>query len=156
MPKWTASHTFQVVIGAVMAVLTFLSTDSTLGPYAKPALGILTALLTYLGLSSGKAFGRPSGGAGAAAILMLCVGLPLGSTACAPAAPAVAPAASCVSAVIADAVAGLTIPEIVAKEQGPCIQDAEQVIALLIGSLADHPELANTPAMKSALALRGH
>jgi hypothetical protein len=58
-PAWATSHTFIVVIGCVMAVLTYLVHDPTLGPYAQTALAILTALIGYLGLSSGQAFGKP-------------------------------------------------------------------------------------------------
>lgn len=72
--KWTPGHYAIVAIGAAMAVLTYLSSDPVLGVYAKPALAILTVLLGYLGLTTGKATNGVGGPKAPAAILMLFVG----------------------------------------------------------------------------------
>lgn len=160
MPKWTTSHTFQVIIGCVMAVLTFLVKDPTIGPYAQPVLAILTVVLGYLGLSSGKAFGgRPPMGP---TILMVFIGstwIAAGTVlACnkplPPNTPAdISGAEECVTTALLTgggiaAVAGCVVT------WGPAlVADALQM--LLDSSFATaHPELV--PAMRSKLTeLRG-
>lgn len=81
MPKWTLSHTFIVIVGCVMAVLASLAKDPVTAPWAAPVLGVLTALLGYLGLNSGKAWGKPPG----SAVVVLAIGLSFGEVTCLPA-----------------------------------------------------------------------
>jgi hypothetical protein len=150
MPKWTTSHTFQVVIGCVMAVLTFLVKDPTIGPYAQPVLAILTVILGYLGLTSGKAFGGPPS-SGAAVVFALC--LFGGSTlACnkplPPNTPAdVSGAVECVTtALLTTGIAGVASCAIT---WGPAlVADALQML-LASSFAASHPELV--PAMQAKL-----
>jgi len=80
MPKWTTSHTFIVIVGCAMAVLAYLAKDPATAPWAAPVLGVLTALLGYLGLTSGKAWGK--GGPPGAAVLLLVACTTLTGTAC--------------------------------------------------------------------------
>jgi len=78
--------------------------------------------------------------------------LPAMTSGCPQAAPAVAPALSCVEKVLADALAGLSIDEIAAKEGPSCASDAAEVAEILLGS-AD-PNVQGTPAYKAALGMR--
>ncbi len=71
--KWTPGHTGILITGAAMAVLTYLSSDPVLGVYAKPALAILTVLMGYLGITTGKGT-NGVGGAKALVIPMIFVG----------------------------------------------------------------------------------
>lgn len=80
------------------------------------------------------------------------VGIAATQTGCPAAVPAVGPAASCVSAVVADALAGLSIDEILAKEKGACVADLEEVIAILLGSTK--PQVVATKAYGEAKARR--
>ena len=66
---------------------------------------------------------------------------------------AVAPTLDCGVAVVEDAVAGLSVPEIVAKEGARCGADAEAVIAALLASR--DTRLVGTPALRSARLSRG-
>ncbi len=65
---------------------------------------------------------------------------------------AVIPALDCGVAIVEDAVAGLTIPEIVAKEGARCGADESQVVAVLLES--KDPRLVTTKAMIAALAMQ--
>ncbi len=67
-------------------------------------------------------------------------------------ASAVAPGASCVAAVIADAIQGMGINEILQKEKGSCVQDVEEVIAILLGS--GDPHVQATLAYRAARSIR--
>jgi small neutral amino acid transporter SnatA (MarC family) len=73
--KWTPGHYVIVALGALMAVLTYLSSDPVLGVYAKPALTILTVLMGYFGLTTGKAMNGPAGPTGPALVMLLAFGL---------------------------------------------------------------------------------
>jgi hypothetical protein len=53
---------------------------------------------------------------------------------CPQAAPVVQPTASCVSSVLADALQGMTLEQIVAAAGPGCVVDAEEVITILLGS----------------------
>ena len=79
-----------------------------------------------------------------AACLALC--------ACPQAVPVVGPVASCVTQVVSDALAGMTIEQIVASAGPGCVTDAEDVIAILLGS--KDPRLPATVAYKDAMARR--
>lgn len=71
---------------------------------------------------------------------------------CAAGAAAVVPAASCVASVIEDAVAGMSIPQIVAAAGPGCVTDAEDVVAILLGST--DARLPQTTAYAQAKAIR--
>lgn len=71
---------------------------------------------------------------------------------CGAALAAVTPALDCGVAIIEDAVSGLSISEIVAKELARCGADEAQVVAILLES--KDPRLAGTKAMLAALAIR--
>ncbi|MGA7118791.1 MAG: hypothetical protein WBY94_01775, partial [Polyangiaceae bacterium] len=84
--KWTTSHTFQVILGAILigliAALTALLKEPTLAPWVQPVLAMLVAVAGYLGVTSGKGT-NGIGGGGAAGVLVLTFGLST-LTACAP------------------------------------------------------------------------
>jgi hypothetical protein len=67
--------------------------------------------------------------------------------------PAAAPVAACVSTVIEDAVSGMSIAQIIAAAGPGCVTDAEDVIAILIGST--DARLTATPALAEAKTVRG-
>ena len=85
------------------------------------------------------------------AVLLLALAAAL--AACPAAIPAVAPVASCVTSVVADALQGMTLAQIVAAAVPGCVTDAEDVIAILLGS-AD-PRVKTTVAYGQARSLRG-
>ena len=72
---------------------------------------------------------------------------------CPQAVPAVVPVASCVTKVTEDALKGMTLAQIVAAAGPGCVTDAEDVIAILLGS-AD-PRVKATVAYGQARSLRG-
>ena len=84
----------------------------------------------------------------------LCVALACmtGLVACPQAVPAVVPVASCVAKVTDDALKGMTIAQIVADAGPGCVVDAEEVIAILLGS--KDPRVAGTPAFKASVVAR--
>jgi hypothetical protein len=55
-------------------------------------------------------------------------------TACPQAAPVVQPTASCVAAVLADALQGMTVAQIVQAAGPGCVADVEEVVTILLGS----------------------
>ena len=71
---------------------------------------------------------------------------------CPQAVPAVVPGASCVASVIADALQGMTVAEIVTAAGPGCVTDAEEVVTILLGS--KDPRVAATVAFKTAVSLR--
>lgn len=72
---------------------------------------------------------------------------------CPAAVPVVGPVASCVSIVLADALKGDTVAQILADAGPTCVTSAEEVIAILLGS-AD-PAVHATKAFAEAMASRG-
>lgn len=73
-------------------------------------------------------------------------------TGCPSAVPVVGPAASCVSAVIADALAGMTVAQILTKEGAGCVADASEIVTILLGS--KDPAVQQTKAFAMAKAMR--
>lgn len=89
------------------------------------------------------------------AALPLCFALGLlaaTQSGCPQAVPAVAPVASCVTSVVSDALRGMTIAQIVAAAGPGCVTDAEDVIAILLGS--GDPRVPSTKAYGEAKAAR--
>lgn len=84
------------------------------------------------------------------AIVLACA---LALAGCAAGLAAVVPAASCVATVFDDALKGMTIQQIVAAAGPGCVTNAEEVIAILMGS-AD-PDVKGTAAYREALTARG-
>lgn len=74
-------------------------------------------------------------------------------TGCPQAVPAVQPIVSCVSAVVADALAGMTVDQIVKKEGASCVADAAEVVTILMGNVQKFPQLKSTVAYGEALKL---
>jgi len=91
-------------------------------------------------------------GAGSAMLVICGVVTSAGCPPAASIADAGPPVSDCVARVIADAVAGDTIAQIVADVALPCALDAAQVIAILLGSSADNVHAS--PAYREALSLR--
>lgn len=123
--KWTPGHTVILITGAVMAVLTYLSSDPVLGVYAKPALAILTVLMGYLGITTGKGT-NGVGGAKAFAIPTIFVG---GTwiSAC----QAAAPTANLGACILADVAKQDTIAQIALD----CGADIPSVLIALLESV---------------------
>lgn len=88
--------------------------------------------------------------AGLAVACLLAVSL----SGCPQGAAAVGPGLSCVSAVVADALSGMTLEQILDKEKGPCVKDLSEVIAILVGAEAQTPAVRQTIAYRAALAIR--
>lgn len=84
-----------------------------------------------------------------AAIIAACLAL----CACPPAVPVVGPVSACVTTVVQDAIAGMTIDQILANAGPGCVADAEQVISILLGT--SDPRVKGTLAYGQALAARG-
>jgi hypothetical protein len=82
------------------------------------------------------------------AVLVLALGL--GSVGCAKAIPIIGPAASCVMTVIADALKGMTLDQIVADAGPTCVTSVDQVIAILVGEAGRNPMVRDTPAYRDA------
>ena len=124
--KFTPGHYVILAIGAAMAVLTYLSNDPTIGVYAKPALAILTVLMGYFGLTTGKAMNGPAGPKGPVAILMVFVG---GTwiSAC----QAAAPTANLGACILADVAKQDTIAQIALD----CGADIPSVLIALLESV---------------------
>jgi hypothetical protein len=70
--------------------------------------------------------------------------------ACPAAAPAAGPSASCVSTVVADALKGMTLDQILADAGPGCVKDAAEVYAILSGS--PDPQVPATKAFGEAKA----
>ena len=79
--------------------------------------------------------------------------LPMMLIGCPAAVPVVGPVASCVSTVIADALKGDSIAQILADAGPACVTSAEEVITILLGS--SDPAVQQTPAFAEATAKRG-
>lgn len=155
LPHWA-----QLAIGLAVVVLTWVVQQSQSGGLALPAAvtTVLTMVLTVLGLlspsASAAANKRAAGGfvglrllGGLTAVSALCTGLLLG---CPQAIPAVQPTEQCVSAVIADALAGLNVNQILDKDGGVCGQDLAVIIAVLLQS--SRPAVQATVAYKDAVS----
>jgi hypothetical protein len=127
--KWTISHTFQVILGAIVlgliASLTALSKDPTYGPWVQPVLAVLVVLSGYFGITSGKG-ANGIGGGGGAAILMVFVG---GTwiSAC----QAAAPTANLGACILADVAKQDTIAQIALD----CGADIPSVLIALLESV---------------------
>lgn len=125
--KWTPGHTVILITGAVMAVLTYLSSDPVLGVYAKPALAILTVLMGYLGITTGK--GANGVGGGAAGVLVLTFGLST-LTACAPGTtvpPVIVTDATCLAGwITVDLENGMALPAALADAATRCLGSASE------------------------------
>ena len=70
---------------------------------------------------------------------------------CPSAVPVVGPIGSCVSSIVADALKGMTIAQILAAAGPGCVANAEEVITVLLGS----PQAQGTPAYGEAKVARG-
>jgi hypothetical protein len=82
------------------------------------------------------------------AVLALVLGL--GSAGCAKVIPVIGPVASCVMTVIADALKGMTLDQIVADAGPTCVTSIDQVIAILVGEAGRNPMVRDTPAYRDA------
>ena len=136
--KWTTSHTFQVVIGAAMAVLAFLAKDPTYGPWAAPVLAVLAAIQGALGITSGKGVG----GAAPLAAVAFVFGFASVTTAC----QAEAPLVDLGMCIASDAIKGVPIPQIITD----CNTDLATVVAALLAS--KDPQVLASPAHADAVA----
>ena len=136
--KWTTSHTFQIIIGAAMAVLAFLAKDPTYGPWAAPVLAVLAAIQGALGITSGKGVGS----AAPLAAVAFVVGFASVTTAC----RAEAPLVDLGMCIASDAIKGVPIPTIVTD----CSTDLATVVAALLGS--KDPQVMASPAHAEAVA----
>lgn len=138
-------------VGSALTVLGMIHSIFTESPATATKVAALKAQVNTMATSLGKVGSGPGAGA---AILMLCSGLALATiavdeTGCAALkhdAPGIIPAIDCTALVIEDAIAGLGIAEILAKDGPACQLDAEKVIAVL-GKAA---RVANTTAGRQA------
>lgn len=69
-------------------------------------------------------------------------------TSCLKAVPVIGPTVSCVSTIVADALKGMTLDQIL-NDAGPqCVQSIDQVIAILVGEAARNPMVRETLAYR--------
>jgi hypothetical protein len=132
-PKWTTSHTFQVIIGAILvgliAALTALLKDPTYAPWVQPILAVLVAVSGYLGITSGKGsygFRSPKG---PAIVILIGAGLCVRMlTACQPGTtvpPVVITDATClVGWITVDLEHGMGLPAALADAATRCLGSA--------------------------------
>ena len=128
--KWTTSHTFQVILGAILigliAALTALLKEPTLAPWVQPVLAMLVAVAGYLGVTSGKGT-NGIGGGGAAGVLVLTFGLST-LTACAPGTtvpPVIVTDATCLAGwITVDLENGMALPAALADAATRCLGSA--------------------------------
>lgn len=70
------------------------------------------------------------------------------SAACLKAVPVIGPATSCVSSIVADALKGMSLDDIL-KDAGPtCVQSIDDVIAILVGEASRNPMVRYTAAYR--------
>lgn len=159
MPKLQLPHWAMLVVSALSAVLAWLNAENSAHEIVLPTvvLGLLPMVQMVLGMLSPSISENVNAKAAAkvakALVVLACVGAmgTVGVSACATAAPVVAPVTSCVAAVIADALAGLDVQDIMKKEGQACVGDAAEVVMILLGS--DDPAVAQTKAYASAKAI---
>jgi hypothetical protein len=153
-----------VVLIGVIASLQALAKLNSAWSWITAVVQILTAVELYVTVPSGaqEQMRALRAAASKAAAVLVVVGsgaaFALGGVAiaqgCMPQqAAAIVPAAACVASVIADAIGGMTIAQIVAKEGPGCVADGEQVAAILLGS--SEPKLVGTVALDEARMKRG-
>ncbi|HLK36902.1 MAG TPA: hypothetical protein VKU41_09145 [Polyangiaceae bacterium] len=158
-------HVLQLVFAflAMVASHVTVAGETVTMQFSVPAAAasVLVAALTVIGMFSDsvqttlrqKAAMALAKAGPPACFVLLCGALSVSQAGCTPQQlPAVVPAASCVTDVVADALKGMTIGEII-KAAGPgCVTDAEDVIAILLGS--GDPRLPATKAYGQAKMAR--
>jgi hypothetical protein len=85
---------------------------------------------------------------------LLVVALITTQTACPQGIPVVGPAASCVTAIVTDALKGMTLAEILADAGPGCAKDVAEIVTVLFGAAATEPRITGTKAYGEAQVIR--
>jgi hypothetical protein len=156
-----APHYLQIALSLASVIVVWAVQQTTAGNLVLPAavISALTLVQTVLGLfSTSVSSSRNAAAAVAASALRTLMVVSMVAltgvlvAACPAAVPIVGPAADCGVAIIEDAVAGMSVAQIVAKEGQRCGVDFAAVVATLLGS--KDPRLEGKPAMVEARAAR--
>jgi hypothetical protein len=146
--KFTPGHAVMIVLGGLMALLTYLDTDAfcAVTPpmvwcgWTKPGLMVLTVLMGYFGFTTGKAVNGLGGPKGPAIVMLLGLGL----VHC----QAVAPAANLGQCILADVSKGDSIAQIATD----CGADIPSVLIAILESV--DPGVLASKAHAEAVAVQ--
>jgi hypothetical protein len=149
-------HVIHMLLACAIAVFVVLKSDPTLGalPWVVAIGTVLTVLNTVFTSTPGDAK-KIENLQGRVTSLLTKMGPPLAvllfalsQSACAQAIPVIGPTISCVSTIVADALKGETLEQIL-QDAGPgCVTSIDQIIAILVGEAQRNPMVRETAAYK--------
>lgn len=148
-------HVIHILLACAVAVFVVLKSDPTLGalPWVAGGITILTVLNSIFTAAPGDAK-KLSDARDRIASLLTKMGpsilllFALSQAACLKAVPVIGPATSCVASVVADALKGMTLDQILADAGPQCVQSIDQIIAILVGEAARNPMVRETAAYR--------